>query len=76
MPMVPSLPSRVKWLGAPDGVSYKNNVGQHIIDPYASEQPKFVITADMAQYAKFLTDGQEKCSKSITILSKSLVPRT
>lgn len=53
-----------KWLGAPDGVSYKNNVGQHIADPYASEQPKFVITAaNMAQYAKFLTDGQEKMFK-------------
>ena len=53
-----------KWLGAPDGVSYKNNVGQHIADPYASEQPKFVITAaNMAQYAAFLTDGQEKMFK-------------
>lgn len=49
-----------KWLGAPPGVNYKNSVGQHPVDVYADEQPKFVITAEnMSQYAEHLTDGQK-----------------
>ena len=53
-----------KWLGTPPGLTYKPNVGQHHPDPYASEQPKFVVTAaNMAQYAAHLTDGQEKMLK-------------
>ncbi len=48
-----------KWLGAPAGVAYKPNVGQHHADPYAAEKPKFVITAEnLAQYEKNLTPGQ------------------
>ena len=53
-----------KWLGTPPGIAYKPNVGQHHPDPYASEKPKFIITAaNMAQYASHLTPGQEKMFK-------------
>ena len=53
-----------KWLGTPPGIAYKPNAGQHSPDPYAAEQPKFVITAaNMAQYASHLTPGQEKMFK-------------
>lgn len=49
-----------KWLGTPPGIAYKPNVGQHPVDPYASEKPLYTITAaNMAQYASRLSDGQK-----------------
>lgn len=49
-----------KWLGTPPGVQYKNSTGQHPVDPYASEKPLFVITAEnMTQYADHLSEGQK-----------------
>ncbi|SFA82565.1 sigma E regulatory protein, MucB/RseB [Collimonas sp. OK607] len=49
-----------KWLGTPPGVSYKPNVGEHPVDPYANEKPLFTITAEnMAKYAANLSDGQK-----------------
>lgn len=49
-----------KWLGTPQGLSYKNGTGQHPVDPYAGEKPLFVITAEnLAQYADQLSDGQK-----------------
>lgn len=49
-----------KWLGTPPGIQYTPSVGQHPVDPYASEKPKFSITAEnMAQYAAKLSDGQK-----------------
>lgn len=48
-----------KWLGAPDHVDFKGT-GHHPIDPYADEQPLFVITAaNMADYAQRLSAGQK-----------------
>ena len=35
-----------KWLGTPPGVQYTPNVGQHPVDPYASEKPLCSITAE------------------------------
>ncbi len=49
-----------KWLGTPPGVQYTPNVGQHPVDPYASEKPLFSITAEnMAKYADKLSEGQK-----------------
>lgn len=49
-----------KWLGTPPGITYKPNVGQHPVDPYADDKPLFTITAEnVAQYADHLTDGQK-----------------
>ena len=49
-----------KWLGTPPGVQYKEHVGQHPVDPYASEKPILTITAEnQAQYAAKLSDGQK-----------------
>ena len=49
-----------KWLGTPPGVQYTPNVGQHPVDPYASEKPVVSITAEnMAQYAGKLSEGQK-----------------
>ena len=49
-----------KWLGTPPGVQYTPNVGQHPVDPYASEKPVMSITAEnMAKYADKLSEGQK-----------------
>ncbi|MEC5214585.1 hypothetical protein RCH06_003150 [Polaromonas sp. CG_9.5] len=49
-----------KWLGTPPGVQYTPHVGQHPVDPYASEKPVLTITAEnQAQYASKLSDGQK-----------------
>lgn len=49
-----------KWLGTPPGIQYTPHVGQHPVDPYASEKPLFVITAEnMGKYAANLTEGQK-----------------
>ncbi|GAB3627914.1 hypothetical protein PTE30175_04689 [Pandoraea terrae] len=49
-----------KWLGTPPGIEYKPNVGQKPVDPYASEKPLYIITAEnMSQHAEHLTDGQK-----------------
>ena len=49
-----------KWLGTPPGIKYTPNVGQHPVDPYASERPLFTITAEnQAQYASKLSEGQK-----------------
>lgn len=49
-----------KWLGTPPGIQYTPHVGQHPVDPYASEAPLFTITAEnIGKYEKFLTDGQK-----------------
>ena len=49
-----------KWQGTPPGLQYTPNVGQHPVDPYASEKPLFSITAEnMAKYADKLSDGQK-----------------
>ncbi|MGE8365930.1 MAG: DUF1329 domain-containing protein [Pseudomonadales bacterium] len=46
-----------KWLGTPAGIKF--NPGEPYPDPYASEKPLFVITAqNVAQYEKNLTEGQ------------------
>ena len=48
-----------KWRGAPPQLNYTGS-GSHYPDPYADEQPLFVITAEnMAQYADKLSDGQK-----------------
>jgi len=52
-----------KWLGTPPGITHRG-VGTHNADPYASEKPLFVITAqNMAQYAERLTEGQKALFK-------------
>ncbi len=49
-----------KWLGTPPGIQYTLHVGQHPVDPYASEKPILIITAEnQAQYASKLSDGQK-----------------
>ncbi len=49
-----------KWLGTPPGMQYTPNVGQHPVDPYASEKPMFSITAEnLAKYADKLSEGQK-----------------
>jgi hypothetical protein len=49
-----------KWLGTPPGIQYTPSVGQHPVDPYASDKPLYSITADnMAKYAQHLTEGQK-----------------
>ena len=49
-----------KWLGTPPGVQYTPHVGQHPVDPYASEKPLFSITAEnQAKYADKLSAGQK-----------------
>jgi hypothetical protein len=49
-----------KWQGTPPGIDYKPNVGQHPVDPYASEKPLYVITAqNQSQYAARLSEGQK-----------------
>lgn len=49
-----------KWLGTPPGVQYTPHVGQHPVDPYASEKPQFSITAEnLSKYADKLSDGQK-----------------
>ena len=49
-----------KWQGTPPGLQYTPNVGQHPVDPYASEKPLFSITAEnMAKYADKLSEGQK-----------------
>lgn len=48
-----------KWLGVPPHVEFKGT-GNHPLDPYAGEKPRFEITAaNMAQYADRLSDGQK-----------------
>ncbi|MEP3563075.1 MAG: DUF1329 domain-containing protein, partial [Marinobacter sp.] len=48
-----------KWLGVPDHVEFKGT-GHHPIDPYADEQPMFVITAEnMSEYEDRLSEGQK-----------------
>jgi hypothetical protein len=49
-----------KWLGTPPNIAYTKHVGQHPVDPYASEKPSYSITAEnMAQHASKLSDGQK-----------------
>lgn len=49
-----------KWLGTPPGIEYTPNVGQHPVDPYANEKPKFVINGqNWKNYADKLTVGQK-----------------
>lgn len=49
-----------KWTGVPDGIDFKGT-GHHPQDPYAHEEPLFVITAEnMQQYAERLSAGQKK----------------
>jgi hypothetical protein len=51
-----------KWFGTPPGIDYKP--GQRFPDPYASEKPLFVITAqNMQQYEARLTDGEKALLK-------------
>nr|WP_052321678.1 DUF1329 domain-containing protein [Ralstonia sp. A12] len=51
-----------KWLGTPPGVTWQ--AGERYPDPYASEKPVAVITAqNMAQYESHLTDGQKALLK-------------
>jgi hypothetical protein len=51
-----------KWFGTPPGVDYKP--GQRFPDPYASEKPLFVITAqNMQQYDAHLSDGEKALLK-------------
>ena len=48
-----------KWLGTPPGIDYTPNVGQHPIDPYPDDKPKFQITGqNWEQYRDNLTEGQ------------------
>ncbi|MFC6521053.1 DUF1329 domain-containing protein [Undibacterium arcticum] len=52
-----------KWLGTPPGINFKGT-GKHHPDPYASEKPLFVVTAqNMAHYAEHLTEGQKALFK-------------
>lgn len=49
-----------KWLGTPSGIQYEPHKGQHPVDPYVSEKPIFIITAEnQSKYAERLTDGQK-----------------
>ncbi|MEK0363874.1 MULTISPECIES: DUF1329 domain-containing protein [unclassified Pseudomonas] len=51
-----------KWSGAPDGIDPKAST--HPQDPYANEQPLFVITAEtMDRYAEHLSAGQKALFK-------------
>ena len=48
-----------KWLGTPPGINYTPNVGQHPVNPYPDDQPKFQITGqNWEQYRDNLTEGQ------------------
>ncbi|MDN0083498.1 DUF1329 domain-containing protein [Crenobacter sp. SG2305] len=52
-----------KWLGVPPGLGYKGT-GTPLPDPYASEKPLFVITAqNMGQYGERLTPGMKALLK-------------
>ncbi|WP_410017143.1 DUF1329 domain-containing protein [Pseudomonas sp. 5P_3.1_Bac2] len=52
-----------KWSGVPDGIEFKGT-GHHPQNPYANEQPLFVITAqNMSQYADRLSEGQKALFK-------------
>ncbi|WP_280327596.1 DUF1329 domain-containing protein [Pseudomonas sp. BN102] len=52
-----------QWLGTPPGVAF-GGLGKRHPDPYASEKPLFVVTAqNMAQYADKLSDGQKALLK-------------
>lgn len=52
-----------KWRGTPPHLTYAGP-GSVYPDPYADEQPLFVITAEnMAQYADNLSDGQQAMLK-------------
>lgn len=49
-----------KYLGTPDGVEYTPNVGQHPVDPFASDKTILVIDgSNYKSYAKNLTAGQQ-----------------
>jgi hypothetical protein len=49
-----------KWLGAPPGIQYTPNVGQHPVDPYAGDKPLLSITPEnLAQHAYRLSSGQK-----------------
>lgn len=48
-----------KWLGVPDHVEFEGT-GNHPVNPYAGEEPRFVITAqNMSEYADKLSAGQK-----------------
>jgi len=48
-----------KWQGVPDHVTFEGT-GNHPVDPYPQDTPKFVITAqNMEQYADKLSAGQK-----------------
>jgi hypothetical protein len=48
-----------KWSGTPSGVAFKG-AGNSYPDPYASEKPLYVVTAqNAAQYADKLSEGQK-----------------
>ncbi len=50
-----------KWLGAPAGIT---GLSEPLQNPYAGEKPIYTITpANMAQYAKFLSPGQQAMFK-------------
>ncbi len=49
-----------KWLGIPEGIEYTPNVGQHPVDPYASDKPILTIDGkNYKEYASNLTAGQQ-----------------
>lgn len=49
-----------KWLGTPPGVEYTPNVGQHPVDPYSEDKPKFIIDGkNWKDHAAKLTVGQQ-----------------
>ncbi len=53
-----------KWLGTPPGIKYAPSVGQHPVDVYPDDKPLYVITtANVAQYAERLSDGQKALFK-------------
>ncbi|MFD1561147.1 DUF1329 domain-containing protein [Paraburkholderia silviterrae] len=61
-----------KWFGVPSGVSY--TPGERYPDPYASEKPLVVITAqNMQQYESKLTEGEKALFKKYPGTFKMLV---
>nr|WP_241492157.1 DUF1329 domain-containing protein [Pseudomonas sp. TTU2014-080ASC] len=52
-----------KWQGVPPHVDFKGT-GYHPVDPYAGEEPLFIITAqNMNEHADYLTDGMKALFK-------------
>ena len=61
-----------KWLGTPAGI---NGTTEPTQDPYAGEKPLYTVTPqNMAQYAAFLSPGQQAMFKKYTSYKVPVYP--